>query len=84
LPKERPSEKERSGEGWTAAEVIEQFASYVVGPAHERLVGRLLWLEQLGLVHLVVNKKQAAQQEWRQQQGCQPTKPCRVSLRSSA
>jgi hypothetical protein len=75
LPKECSKEQERSSEGWMAAVVIEQFASYVVGPAPERLVGRLLWLEQLGVAHLVVRDKKAARQAWREQQSLPAHEP---------
>jgi hypothetical protein len=50
----------------SAAQVIERHGSYVTGPAVERLVGRLLYLEQLGLLQQLVADKQAARREWRQ------------------
>jgi hypothetical protein len=53
----------------SAAEVIEQFASYVSTYAVKRLAGRLLFLEQAGLLPLLVVDKRVARQEWRQQQG---------------
>jgi hypothetical protein len=53
----------------SAAEVGERFASYVCKSAAERLAGRLLFLEQAGLLPLLVADKRSALQEWRQQQG---------------
>jgi hypothetical protein len=53
----------------SAAEVIEQFASYVSTYAVKRLAGRLLFLEQAGLLPLLVAEKRIALQEWRLQQG---------------
>jgi hypothetical protein len=53
----------------SAAEVIERFASYVPIHAADRLAGRLLFLEHVGLLPLVVVDKRAARQEWRQQEG---------------
>jgi hypothetical protein len=52
----------------SAAQAIERHGSYVAGPAVEKLVGRLLYLEQLGLLQLLVADKRAARQEWRQSQ----------------
>jgi hypothetical protein len=49
----------------SAAEVIERFASYVSGFAAERLAGRLLLLEQAGLLPLLVGDKRIALQDWR-------------------
>jgi hypothetical protein len=49
----------------SAAEVIERFASYVSGFAAERLAGRLLLLEQAGLLPLLVGDKRNALQDWR-------------------
>jgi hypothetical protein len=53
----------------SAAKVIKQFASYVGGYAAERLAGRLLFLDQAGLLPLLVVDKRAARQEWRLQRG---------------
>jgi hypothetical protein len=50
----------------SAAQVIERYGCYVAGPAAERLAGRLLYLEQLGLLQLLVADKRAARQEWLQ------------------
>ncbi|KAI3427396.1 hypothetical protein D9Q98_010311 [Chlorella vulgaris] len=52
----------------SAAQVIERYGSYVTQSASEKLVGRLLYLEQLGLMQLLVADKRAARQEWRQSQ----------------
>jgi hypothetical protein len=52
----------------SAAQVIERHGSDVTGPAVERLVGRLLYLEQLGLLQQLVADKRAARGEWRQSQ----------------
>ncbi|KAI3427398.1 hypothetical protein D9Q98_010313 [Chlorella vulgaris] len=49
----------------SAAQVIERYGSYVQS-ASEKLVGRLLYLKQLGLMQLLVADKPAARQEWRQ------------------
>jgi hypothetical protein len=51
----------------SAAHVIERYGSYVKH-SPQRLVGRLLYLEQLGLLQQLVALKQAARQEWRQSQ----------------
>jgi hypothetical protein len=53
----------------SAVEVIERFASYVPNYTAERLAGRLLFLEQAGLLALLVANKRVARHEWRQQQG---------------
>jgi hypothetical protein len=53
----------------SAAEVIEQFASYVGKCSTERLAGRLLLLEQAGLLPLLVADKRVARQEERLQRG---------------
>jgi hypothetical protein len=52
----------------SAAHVIERYSSYV-RHSPQKLVGRLLYLEQLGLQQLLVAGKRAARQEWRQRQG---------------
>ncbi|KAI3427406.1 hypothetical protein D9Q98_010321 [Chlorella vulgaris] len=51
----------------SAAHVIERYGSYVKH-SPPKMVGRLLYLEQLGLLQLLVADKRAARQEWRQQQ----------------
>ena len=48
---------------------MQQFAGYVAGPSPERLIGRLLFLEQEGLLLLLVADKAAARQQWRRQHG---------------
>jgi hypothetical protein len=53
----------------SAAEVIERFASYVSRSTAEQLAGRLLFLEQAGLLPLLVADKRVARHEWRQQGG---------------
>ncbi|KAI3427385.1 hypothetical protein D9Q98_010300 [Chlorella vulgaris] len=50
----------------SAAHVIQRYGSYVAGPAAELLVGRLLYLEQLGLLQQLVADKRAVKQEWLQ------------------
>jgi hypothetical protein len=52
----------------SAAQVIMRYGSYVTSTAAETLVGRLLYLEQLGLLQQLVADKPAARQEWRQSQ----------------
>ncbi|KAI3427399.1 hypothetical protein D9Q98_010314 [Chlorella vulgaris] len=52
----------------SVAQVIERYGSYVASTAAETLAGRLLYLEQLGLLQLLVADKRAARQEWRQSQ----------------
>jgi hypothetical protein len=51
-----------------AAQVIERHGSYVASTAAVALVGRLLYLEQLGLLQQLVADKRAARHEWRQSQ----------------
>ncbi|KAI3427345.1 hypothetical protein D9Q98_010262 [Chlorella vulgaris] len=58
----------------SAAQVIERYAGYVASIAADRLAGRLLYLEQLGLLPLLVGNKPAARQEWRLQQGLSVSK----------
>jgi hypothetical protein len=72
----------------SAAEVIERFASYVSCSA-ERLAGRLLFLEQAGLLPLLVANERVALQEWQQQGGLPATKkaagiPAYISVRNVA
>ena len=52
--------------GLSAAGVYEQFGSYVANSAAEKLAGCLLYLEQRGLLHLLVADKQAAKAAWRE------------------
>jgi hypothetical protein len=73
----------------SAAEVIELFAGYVVGHAAERLAGRLLFLEQAGLLPLLEVDKRITLQEWRQQEGLPVNKkaagePLFISVRNVA
>ncbi|KAI3427350.1 hypothetical protein D9Q98_010267 [Chlorella vulgaris] len=58
----------------SAAQAIERYAGYVASIAAERLAGRLLYLEQLGLLPLLVADKLAARQEWRLQRGLSVSK----------
>ncbi|KAI3427424.1 hypothetical protein D9Q98_010339 [Chlorella vulgaris] len=51
----------------SAAHVIERYGSYVKH-SPQKLVGRLLYLEQLGLLQQLVADKRAARREWRQSQ----------------
>jgi hypothetical protein len=53
----------------SAAQVIERYGDYVAGKSARRVAGRLLYLDQLGLLQLLVADKRAARQEWRLQQG---------------
>ncbi|KAI3427333.1 hypothetical protein D9Q98_010250 [Chlorella vulgaris] len=53
----------------SAAQAIKCYGSYVVNAAVDKMVGRLLYLEQLGLLPLLVADKPAAKREWRLQQG---------------
>ncbi len=50
----------------TAAEVVQRFATYPAINGPERLIGRLLFLQQEGLLPLLVADKRAARQQWRQ------------------
>jgi hypothetical protein len=59
----------------TAAGVYERFANYVVSYAAERMAGRLLYLEQRCLLHLLVAAKQLARQAWREERGLPANKP---------
>ncbi|KAL4853011.1 hypothetical protein ACK3TF_005943 [Chlorella vulgaris] len=58
----------------SAALVIERYAGYVTSKAADRVAGRLLYLEQLGLLPLLVADKPAAKREWRLQQGLSSSK----------
>ncbi|KAI3427322.1 hypothetical protein D9Q98_010239 [Chlorella vulgaris] len=58
----------------SAAQAIECYGSYVVNAAVDKMVGRLLYLEQLGLLPLLVANKPAAKREWRLQQGLSGSK----------
>ena len=61
--------------GLSPAGVFERHAGYVVKYAAERLAGRLLYLEQRGLLHLLVADKQLARQAWLQERGLPANKP---------
>jgi hypothetical protein len=58
----------------SAAQVIACYGSYVVHAALDKMAGRLLYLEQLGLLPLLVGNKPAAKREWRLQQGLSGSK----------
>ncbi|KAI3427324.1 hypothetical protein D9Q98_010241 [Chlorella vulgaris] len=58
----------------SAAQAIEQYGGYVASRAADRLAGRLLYLEQLGLLPPLVADKPAAKREWRLQQGLSSSK----------
>jgi hypothetical protein len=58
----------------SAAQAIEIYGDYVASKAADRVAGRLLYLEQLGLLPLLVANKPAAKQEWRLQQGLSGSK----------
>jgi hypothetical protein len=73
----------------SAVEVIERFASYFSRRAAEQLAGRMLFLEQAGLLPLLVVDKRIARQEWRQQRGLPVNKktggePLFISVRNVA
>jgi hypothetical protein len=73
----------------SAAQVIEQYGGYVASRAADRVAGRLLYLEQLGLLPLLVADKPAAKREWRLQQGLSGSKkavgePVFISVRDVA
>jgi hypothetical protein len=53
----------------SAAQAIGCYGGYVAGYAADRVAGRLLYLEQLGLLPLLAANKPAAKREWRLQQG---------------
>ena len=55
--------------GLSAAGVYERFGGYVATTSAERLAGRLLYLEQRGLLHLLAADKKAARRAWRQERG---------------
>ena len=59
----------------SAAGVVERFATYVTKTALERLAGRLLLLEQQGLLPRLVPDKQAAMRQWRRERQLPGTKP---------
>ncbi|KAI3427325.1 hypothetical protein D9Q98_010242 [Chlorella vulgaris] len=58
----------------SAAQAIECYGGYVASYAADRVAGRLLYLEQLGLLPLLVADKPAAKREWRLQQGLSGSK----------
>jgi hypothetical protein len=73
----------------SAAQVIERYGHHLATTAAGTLVGRLLYLEQLGLLPLVVADKRAAKREWRLQQGLSGSKkaagePLFISVRDVA
>ena len=53
----------------TAGQVYERHAWYTVGCSDKRLTGRVLFLQQHSLPHLLVAKKPEALQQWRRQHG---------------
>ncbi|KAL4436526.1 hypothetical protein ABPG75_003665 [Micractinium tetrahymenae] len=71
--------------GLSAGQVYKEHASYSVMFAAKRLAGRLLFLRQHVLLHLLVAEKKGPQQNWRQQHGYRadrraPGEPPFVSL----
>lgn len=58
----------------SAAQAIDSWASCVTGRSAQRLVGRLLFLEQLGLLLRLVPNKRLLLEEWRRQQGLPPNR----------
>ncbi|KAI3427311.1 hypothetical protein D9Q98_010228 [Chlorella vulgaris] len=58
----------------SAAQVIGRYGCYVASYAADRVAGRLLYLEQLGLLPLLVADKLAAKREWQLQQGLSVSK----------
>ncbi|KAI3427357.1 hypothetical protein D9Q98_010273 [Chlorella vulgaris] len=58
----------------SAAKVIECYGSYVICAAADKMACRLLYLEQLGLLPLLVSNKLAAKREWRLRQGLSGSK----------
>ncbi|KAL4436525.1 hypothetical protein ABPG75_003664 [Micractinium tetrahymenae] len=72
--------------GLSAAQVYERHAGYVASHSAEWLAGRLLFLQQHGLLHLLVPQKKELLQEWRQENGFRadmrpPGEPPLISLR---
>jgi hypothetical protein len=55
--------------GWTAAQVLQQLSGCLLSPGPQRLAGRLLYLGQLGLAHLVVANRREVLGAWRKQHG---------------
>jgi len=53
----------------TTATVYKRYAWYVAGVGAAKLAGRLLYLEQRGLLHLLVPKKDKPLREWRRERG---------------
>lgn len=75
--------------GQSAAGVYTHFAGLVARTSARRLVGRLLYLEQHGLLHLLVADMQAAKRAWRRECGLPankkaPDEPAFISLSSVA
>ncbi|KAL4426262.1 hypothetical protein ABPG77_009877 [Micractinium sp. CCAP 211/92] len=52
----------------TAGQVYERHAGYIAGHSAYRLFGRLLFLQQHGLQHLLVAEKKELLQQWRRRQ----------------
>ena len=72
-----------------AADAVQSCSSYIVNYALHRLIGRLLFLQQEGVLPLLVADKRAAQQQWRQQHGLSANRraagePQFISLRDTA
>ena len=53
----------------SAADAVQQCAGYVATYAPRQLIGRLLFLQQEGVLPLLVANKRAAQRQWRQERG---------------
>ena len=53
----------------SAADAVQSCSNYIVNSAPPRLIGRLLFLQQEGVLPLLVADKAAAQREWRRQHG---------------
>jgi hypothetical protein len=74
----------------SAAQVIERYGGYVAGKSAKRVAGRVLYLEQRGLLLQLVADKSTAKQEWRQSQqklsaGREPaSKPAFISVSNVA
>ena len=72
----------------SAADVVSQCGSYAASYSTSRVIGRLLFLQQEGTLHLLVADKAAERRDWWQQQhlhgGQQADKPAFVSLSNLA
>ena len=53
----------------SVANAVQHFSVYVANGAPPRLMGRLLFLQQEGVLPLLVADKRAARKQWRQQRG---------------